>query len=62
MKTYTMFVRTADEDPPSFEPVMCMDDLDAIRKARALLGERAGATSIEVYFGDEHIFAIGLAE
>jgi hypothetical protein len=59
MKTYTMYVREDEEDPTSFEPVMCLDDIDAMRKARALLSSRAGATAVDVYFGDVLVVTVG---
>jgi predicted dinucleotide-binding enzyme len=58
MITYTMYLRQADEGPPDFEPVICANDADAIRKARELLNSRPGVESVDVYFGDQLLVTV----
>jgi len=58
MKTYTMYFRRAGDEEIRFEPVLCANDLDAIRKARKLLADSAEVDSIDVFFGDERIVTV----
>jgi hypothetical protein len=56
-KTYTMYL-LADGRVVGFEPAMCANEVDAMRRARELL---AGADydGVDVYFGDERLFGLG---
>ena len=58
MKTYTMYLRRADEPAPAFEPVLCANDIEAIRKARELLSQRPAVTAIDVYFGEDLLVTV----
>jgi predicted dinucleotide-binding enzyme len=58
MITYTMYLRRDAEARPDFEPVICANDADAIRKARALLQARPGVKAVDVYFGDQLLVTV----
>ena len=58
MITYTMYLRRDGEIGPEFEPVICANDADAIRKARELLNTRFDVESVDVYFGDQLLVTV----
>jgi len=58
MKTYTMYLRRGGEPTSGFEPVLCVNDVEAIRKARELLSQRPGVTEIDVYFGEDLLVTV----
>jgi hypothetical protein len=53
-----MYLRRVGEAEPEFEPVICANDADAIRKARELLSARPDVQSVDVYFGDQPLVTI----
>jgi hypothetical protein len=61
MKTYTLFLRTGEEPPGAFEPVLCRTDAEALGQARLLLERRPEFDTVEVCFGDMLLFRIGRA-
>jgi hypothetical protein len=57
LRTYTFYLRDGG-DPVRFKPFLCPSDIDALRRARALLMDHPECESIEVMFGDQHVFTV----
>ncbi len=58
LKTYTFYLRDGS-DTVRFEPALCLTDVDAMARVRALLAIHTECEMIEVYFGDERLFSVG---
>jgi hypothetical protein len=61
LKTFTLYFRKTgrDEDAPSFEPLLCATEVEALTAARRRLAARPEYDRVEVCFGDQHLFNIG---
>lgn len=57
LKTYTIYLRDGRE-PSRFEPALCPDDIEALRRARELLALHAECQAVEVFFGDTRLFLV----
>ena len=57
LKTYTIYLRDGRE-PSRFEPALCRDDVEALRRARELLALHAECQAVEVFFGDTRLFHV----
>lgn len=58
MITYTMYLERAGGDQRDFEPVLCANDADAIRKAREILAARPEVTAVDVFFGEQLLVTV----
>jgi hypothetical protein len=57
LKTYAFYLHDGQE-PVTFVPMLCSTDVEALRRARALLKDHPEYETIEVLFGDQHVFTI----
>ncbi len=61
LKTYTLTLRSEDgEFAPRFEPALCRSSGEALTRARELLARSPGFNLVEVRFGDQLLFCVGL--
>lgn len=56
-KTYTLYIRD-NGDHGRFEPAMCMTDVEAMARARALLVAHPDCETVEAFFGDKYLFSV----
>lgn len=57
LKTYTIYLRDGRK-PSRFEPALCRDDVEALRRGRELLALHAECHAVEVFFGDTRLFHV----
>ncbi|MDO8379156.1 hypothetical protein [Phenylobacterium sp.] len=57
LKTYTIYLRDGREGT-RFEPALCRDDVEALRRARELLALHAECQAVEVFFGETRLFHV----
>lgn len=58
LKTYTAYLRDGG-DNVRFEPIMCATAGEAMARARDLLKLHPECDVVEVFFGNERLFAVG---
>lgn len=60
VKTYTLYLRDGGAHQ-RFVPAMCLNDVEALSRARALLEVHPECETIDIYYGDSHLFSVGRA-
>ncbi len=61
MKTYTLYLRSGEEPPATFEPALCRTHAEAFGQARLLLERTPEFDTVEVCFGETLLFRLGRA-
>ncbi len=45
-----------------FEPALCANDVEAMRRAREALGSAVTCDAVDVYFGDQRLFGVARSD
>ncbi len=58
LKTYSFYFRDGPGGMSSFEPVMCVGEVELMEKARVALAGRPDFGGLDVFFGDTELFRL----
>jgi hypothetical protein len=59
LKTYTLYLRDGASEV-RFEPALCASVWEARARGAALLAQHPECEAVEVFFGDDLLFRVGL--